>query len=160
MPGACAERPRQQVLGSRRAGTNAVRARLPAMTMPVNDWFGAATAGVLVLIAEIPVDTWQAPGLGGWTVRELVAHTRRSWTLIGTYLAEPEPGAVDVGTAASYFAMGLVQPGVHAGILARGQDDAAALGHCPVACACACHCPFLPVLSRHGQRGPARRADR
>lgn len=99
-------------------------------------WFDDATAGVLTLVAEIPADAWEAPGLGDWTVRELVAHIRRSWTLIGTYLAEPEPAAGQAGakgTAATYFAQGLVDPAIHVGVLQRGREDAAELGPDPVA---------------------------
>ncbi|SMO45086.1 maleylpyruvate isomerase N-terminal domain-containing protein [Propioniciclava tarda] len=94
-------------------------------------WFTDATQGVLELVEQIPAGTWDVPGLGDWTLRELVAHTGRSWTLLGTYLAEPTPGAVGVGTAASYVARGLVQPGIHAGVLARGREDALGLGDDP-----------------------------
>ncbi len=96
-------------------------------------WFKAATDGVLALASGVPATAWEKPGLGEWTVRELVAHTCRSWTLIGTYLAEPEPPAgPDAGTAGLYFARGLTQPGIHEGVLARGREDAAGLGADPV----------------------------
>ena len=105
-------------------------------TNDIAGWFDDASAGVLAMVDQIPAAAWDAPGLGEWTVRELLAHIRRSWTLIGTYLAEPEPPdspAGAKGTAASYFAQGLVDPAIHVGVLQRGREDAAELGPDPSA---------------------------
>lgn len=72
----------------------------PAATGPMTTteaWLTDATQGVLELVEQIPAGAWDRAGLGDWTLRELVAHTGRSWTLLGTYLAEPIPDAVGVG---------------------------------------------------------------
>jgi uncharacterized protein (TIGR03083 family) len=104
------------------------------MTNPTSTWFETATRGVLALLADVPPSASSAPGLGDWTLLELIAHTCRSWTLIGTYLGEPEPAAgPEVGTAGFYFARGLTQPGIHEGVLARGREDATAMGEDPIA---------------------------
>lgn len=95
-------------------------------------WFAQATAGVLEVIDLVPYDLWTEPGLGSWTVRELVAHTARAWTTTSTYLSDviPDPDSPTV-TAAQYFARALATPGVHDGIAQRARDDVAELGADP-----------------------------
>jgi len=52
-----------------------------------------AAAWFVERVAAVVVDQWQQPGLGEWTVRELVAHGARSFKLVIDYL--------DAGLAAS-----------------------------------------------------------
>ncbi|MBP6997230.1 MAG: maleylpyruvate isomerase N-terminal domain-containing protein [Phycicoccus sp.] len=96
-------------------------------------WFAQATAGVLEAIELVPYDLWSQPGLGSWTVRELVAHTVRAWTTTSTYLsaALPDEDAPVVSTP-QYFVRALATPGVHDGIAQRARDDVAELGPDPL----------------------------
>lgn len=101
--------------------------------MAERTWFAQATAGVLEVIELVPYDLWSQPGLGTWTVRELVAHTVRAWTTTSTYLSDvlPDEGA-PVVSAAQYFVRALATPGVHDGIAQRARDDVAELGADPL----------------------------
>ena len=45
-----------------------------------------ATAWYVERVAAVRTDQWQQPGLGEWTVRELVAHGARSFKLVLDYL--------------------------------------------------------------------------
>ncbi len=93
------------------------------------EWFAAASSAVVALIAAVPDDAWERPGLGEWDVRELAVHTFRSWTTVRDYLAEPVPPAgTPVLTAGEYLARGMAAPGIHEGVAQRARDDAAALG--------------------------------
>ncbi len=40
-------------------------------------------------VARIPDDAWDGPGLGDWTVRDLVGHTSRSLVTVIEYFARP-----------------------------------------------------------------------
>lgn len=53
-------------------------------------------------IAEVPHDAWGGPGLGEWTVRDLVGHTSRSLVTVIDYFARPVSEEV-VLSASAYF---------------------------------------------------------
>jgi uncharacterized protein (TIGR03083 family) len=93
------------------------------------------------------VTDWEAPGLGEWTVRELVAHTLRAYTTIETYLdATPTDDPV-LPDATQYYRAAMRVPGVHAGVAARGHEGGRALTD-PVAQAAAIS---TRVLARAGE---------
>jgi uncharacterized protein (TIGR03083 family) len=99
-------------------------------------WFAVASDAVVDLVAAVPDDAWERPGLGEWTVRELVAHTLRAWTTVCDYLDEPvPPPGTPALTAARYLAQGMAVPGIHEGVARRARDDAAALGERPAGAA-------------------------
>ncbi len=79
---------------------------------------------------------WDAPGLGVWTVRDLVGHTSRSLTTIETYLghaAGDPPQEIVVREPLDYL-MGLQSPMIDpVAITQRGRDAGAALGDDPAA---------------------------
>lgn len=86
---------------------------------PRQDFHDAATA-FLALVRQVPDSAWERPGLGVWTVRELVGHTARALSTVEDYLTPPAgtaPGAGSGSTAAdtdgaflidslTYFRMG------------------------------------------------------
>jgi uncharacterized protein (TIGR03083 family) len=75
-------------------------------------------------------DRWEEPGLGEWSVRDLVGHTSRSFVTVETYLAQPAP-TVELATATDYLrAAREVARGRE--VAQRGRDAAAALGDDPV----------------------------
>src|SRR6478609_2094437 len=86
------------------------------------DWYLATVALV--------GDRWQVPGLGEWTVRDLVGHASRSFLTIETYAARPAE-SVEIASASDYY---LATRAIAAGpdVARRGRDAAAALGAEPV----------------------------
>jgi hypothetical protein len=48
---------------------------------------------------------YDSPGLGEWSVRDLLGHTSRSLSTVKTYLdvASSDPGAVDLADAVAYY---------------------------------------------------------
>lgn len=106
---------------------------MDARTSP-RAWFDAVSGTVVEVVAGVPDDAWSGPGLGEWTVRELVAHLSRAWSTVRDYLAEPEPAVgTPVLTAAQYLTEGLTLPGVHEQVAQRARGDVAALGDAPAA---------------------------
>ena len=76
-------------------------------------------------------DRWEEPGLGEWTVRDLVGHTSRSFVTVESYLAQPAD-SVALETPGDYVrAAREVARGRE--VAQRGRDAAAALGDDPVA---------------------------
>jgi uncharacterized protein (TIGR03083 family) len=64
--------------------------------------FAATARSVSDAVAQVPVDAWEGPGLGEWTVRDLVGHTSRSLVTVIEYLARPVSEEV-VLSASAYF---------------------------------------------------------
>lgn len=98
--------------------------------------FGLAARWFAGTVRLIEADRWEAPGLGEWTVRELVGHTLRAFTTIEDYLVRPPEAdhlAVDLDDAAEYFQVGLATPGIDAAVADRGREAGVALGDEPVA---------------------------
>jgi len=82
----------------RRRGT----ARMTRMSIFVPT-FSATARSVSDAIAQIPHDAWDGPGLGEWTVRDLVGHTSRALVTVIDYLARPVAEEV-VLSASAYLA--------------------------------------------------------
>ncbi|MEJ7585684.1 MAG: maleylpyruvate isomerase family mycothiol-dependent enzyme [Acidimicrobiales bacterium] len=89
------------------------------------DWF-------LSVLARVPSDAWDRPGLGEWTVKELAAHTTRALTTIEQYLAAA-PAEVVLSGPVAYFRAAMAIPDVHTGVAERGRREATSLGDDPVA---------------------------
>jgi uncharacterized protein (TIGR03083 family) len=54
-------------------------------------------------IARTAPDTWDAPALGVWTVRDLIGHTARAISTVETYLDLPAPSIATVPSAEIYY---------------------------------------------------------
>lgn len=91
--------------------------------------FREVSAWFVSLVATVPDDGWDRPGLGEWTVRELVAHTSRAHRTVAQYLADPQPLAHS--DAVSYFRAALGARGIDTAIFERGRAEAALLGDDP-----------------------------
>ncbi len=94
--------------------------------MPVD--FPAACSELVALVARVPPERLDGPGLGEWTLRELIAHTARAISTVTDYLAAPEPREATVHSAAEYLEVVLRQQGDDEAILRRGRAAARALG--------------------------------
>ena len=75
---------------------------------------------------------WERPGLGVWTVRDLVGHTSRALLTVEQYLAQPAAQR-EVMRPVDYYLRaqaGLADP---ASVAARGREAGVALGSEPIA---------------------------
>ena len=82
-------------------------------------------------VAQIQAEQWQQPGLGVWTVRDLVGHTSRALLTVESYLANPALH-IDAARPVDYFVRvraGLADP---AAVAARGREAGQALGDDPI----------------------------
>lgn len=87
------------------------------------------------VVAALGAEQWESPGLGEWTVRELVGHTLRAFSTVDRFLDTPLD-AVAAADAAEYYRIALGgMPDVHAQVAERGREAGAALGNDPAAAA-------------------------
>src|SRR5438876_2748890 len=92
-----------------------------------------AAAGLFVdTVGQIGATQWEQPGLGVWTVRDLVGHTSRALLTVEMYLAQPAVQR-ELMRPVDYFRRaqaGLADP---ASVAARGREAGVALGSDPIA---------------------------
>jgi hypothetical protein len=86
-------------------------------------------------VSKIHDDQWDLPGLGEWTVRDLVGHTARAMLTVAQFAApssgssaEAEQAAADIPTPAAYYQRAFVGQGTNARIAERGRQTGASLG--------------------------------
>lgn len=88
----------------------------------------ADAAHWLVELSAPATAALEQPGLGEWTVRDLLGHTSRALSTVEAYLTTDDP-PVDVAVATDYFAIAMqADP---AAIAARGRQAGADLGPQP-----------------------------
>lgn len=75
------------------------------------------------MVGAIEPDQWEQPGLGEWTVRELVAHTARAYKTVVEYLSSESKDPTEIYTAAAYFRTVLAEETPHVHIAARAKRD-------------------------------------
>lgn len=93
------------------------------------DGFAEAARAFATVVASLGPAAWQGPGLGEWTMRDLVGHTSRALTTVETYLARPA-ARIAIKDAAAYYAA--TRAGVdHAAVAERGRAAGADLGTDP-----------------------------
>ena len=113
--------------------------------LTVRDAFGEAARVFAELVRSLPADSWDGPGLGEWSVRDLVGHTSRALITVETYLQQPAE-TEDVSTPAGYLAaLGAVDA---AAVAARGREAGRALGADPMATIEALIERVLPLVDR------------
>jgi uncharacterized protein (TIGR03083 family) len=96
----------------------ALRPRKLVEVEDVRRAYEEASRWFVSLVRQITHELWERPGLGEWTVLELVGHTNRAHTTLAEYLAEPV-----TSVPSDYFAPDA--------IAARGRESVAALGDDP-----------------------------
>jgi uncharacterized protein (TIGR03083 family) len=97
---------------------------------------GIAARWFLDVVGAIGPDQWAGPGLGEWTVRELVGHTARALTTITLYLVDgDEADALDVelDDVVEYYRTALADPAIHDAVAKRGREAGEWLAEDPVA---------------------------
>ena len=100
--------------------------------MSIRDFYVDAASAFVKLVTQIPDSMWSAPGLGEWTIQDLVGHANRSLTLVSTYLTGPPPQNEALLDPASYFVLAMASMGDPIGVAQRGRDAGSALGSSPV----------------------------
>ena len=109
--------------------------------------FVSAGDAMAAVVARIGPQQWDGPGLGEWTVRDLVGHASRAFTTVVEYLLAERPlegraGEVmdddPVGAAGAYFGATVDDPALSAQVAARGREAGASLGSDPVTTVAAC----------------------
>jgi uncharacterized protein (TIGR03083 family) len=105
----------------------------------VDDALAAAFADASGFLVEavrlVPDGSWDEPGLGTWTRRELAGHANRSHALLAEYLRRPQPPQPP---GSPYFSA--------AAIAARGRDAVAALGVDPAAAVAAASASAIALV--------------
>jgi uncharacterized protein (TIGR03083 family) len=98
-----------------------------------SDWrrcFTLACSALVELVDRVEPEQLEAPGLGVWTIRDLIGHASRAMTTIETYLQDVADDH-SIGDAVSYY---LSLPTSYANpdaIAQRGREAGAALGDDP-----------------------------
>lgn len=101
----------------------------------MRDAFAAATRTFTETVREVAEPQLSLPGLGDWSVLELLAHTCRAFlTIEQTLNAEIDEQLPPIPDTATYFRLALDNnPDVHAQITARGVNTVPMLGTQPLA---------------------------
>lgn len=96
--------------------------------------FASAARYFAALVREAPSDRWDDPGLGEWSVRDLVGHTSRSLITVSTYLQAPAHNEDVTDPADYYVRINDYAAGMGAAaIVERGRQAGRDLGPDPVA---------------------------
>lgn len=93
--------------------------------------FASSAKAFAAAVAAVPDQLWDEPGLGEWTVRELVGHTGRALTTVTFYLQEGAPEGTEVLEGPTDYFTRLAPLVDHAQIAERGRRAARSLGDDP-----------------------------
>jgi hypothetical protein len=96
--------------------------------------FADSARAVGEVVARIPASAWDGPGLGDWSLRDLVGHTSRSLVTVIDYLARPVADAVVPSAAAYYVAVAAAMSSGTIGaadVTERGRQAGRDLGEDP-----------------------------
>src|SRR5690606_1189067 len=77
------------------------------------------------VVGAVPDQMWDRPGLGEWSVRELVAHTSRAYKTINEYVQGDVKDPTPIATAAQYVRIVMAEETPHIHIAERGRREAA-----------------------------------
>ena len=94
--------------------------------------FSTAASAVADVVAQIPHRGWDGPGLGEWTLRDLVGHTSRSLVTVIDYLARPV-AQEDIPSASAYLTAISGSGFDAAAVTERGRQAGRDLGEDPAA---------------------------
>jgi uncharacterized protein (TIGR03083 family) len=92
----------------------------------------ATARAVADLIGRVPEDAWDGPGLGDWSVRDLVGHISRSLVTVVEYFVRPVEAEELTDPADYYVAIGSLTAHT-AAITDRGRQAGRDLGEEPAA---------------------------
>ena len=102
------------------------------MRAVLRDDFREAARFFLETVARIPPEGWSSPGLGTWSVRELVAHTSHTFeSLKGSTSPARTAALVELQSPAESYAKLVGAGGKDDDIAERGREGGRALGDDP-----------------------------
>lgn len=102
----------------------------------LNEQFAEVAAVFVQRVLGLTEETWSAPGLGVWTVRELVGHTLRAFATVDNFLDNPgdSDAVLAAESAPEYFRIALsMTPDIHEQVARRGNLAGLELGDDPTA---------------------------
>lgn len=82
-------------------------------------------------VSRIDDDQWDMPGLGEWTIRDLVGHTARAMLTVAQFAApnaDDNAPSADIPDSVTYYQRALAGDDINERIAERGRQTAASLG--------------------------------
>lgn len=108
-----------------------------SLVLVANETYKLAVRYFVATVAKVRPDLWGKPGLGEWTIRELVGHTSRAMLTVEQFAeqspADPDQDAIDIPSAVAYYQRAFVGAGTNERIAERGRQTAVTLGDDPAA---------------------------
>jgi uncharacterized protein (TIGR03083 family) len=103
------------------------------VTGPVERSYEQATRFFIDVTSRVRPEQWDEPGLGVWSVRDLVGHTTRALSTVESYLGNPS-GKARIATPADYFDASRSRGPQDdpREVAQRGREAGAALGQDPL----------------------------
>ena len=95
------------------------------------DAFRASVQLLVDVVERVPPEGWQKPGLGEWTIHELVSHVAGAAEAPVAYAGEARP--IEIKGAAEYYARAMASPSIHQEVAERARQGVERLGDDPVA---------------------------
>jgi uncharacterized protein (TIGR03083 family) len=77
---------------------------------------------------KVRPEQWAMPGLGEWTVHDLVGHTARAMLTVQQFAASDPNATADIPTSVDYYQRAFVGEGTNERIAERGRQTAESLG--------------------------------
>ena len=104
------------------------------------------------VVERVPLDAWDKPGLGEWSLRELVAHVVGVFDGVVADTGHTTPMAAE--GAAAYYVQAMSSPRVHEEVAERAREGAADLGDDPAGAARAIVARTLDVVDALDDAAP------
>lgn len=99
--------------------------------MPVRTAFDRLGRAYIDFARNLSTEDLLGPGLGEWSVRELLGHALRAFSTVAAYLDAPPTTGRRLTRASDYYAAILTTPAVHEGVAERGRLAGVELGEHP-----------------------------
>ena len=95
----------------------------------VKSAFGEAVQQLVEVVGRIPAESWEKPGLGEWTVRELLSLVVGAVEAPVAYAGQAKP--IDLDGAAEYYISAMASPSIHQEVAERARQGVERLGDDP-----------------------------
>ena len=92
----------------------------------IRNAFRESVLQFVAVIERAPPDAWDKPGLGEWSIRELVAHVFGAMDGPTVHAEQGRPVAAE--SAAGYYVQAMSSPRVHEEVAERARESAELLG--------------------------------
>ena len=95
----------------------------------VKSAFSEAVQQLVEVVGRIPSESWEKPGLGEWTVRELLSHVVGA--VEAPVASAGQARAIDLDGAAEYYISAMASPSIHQEVAERARQGVERLGDDP-----------------------------